>query len=284
MNERPRTPSESRLRAALARSSRHRRRGEPGAAARLCEETTTRLFDHLDPIRLDPGRVVDIAMQCSLGHRLAERFPRSRVLSCGYCPTAFVPGRNGIDGATVRIAASPLRLPLAAASADLVASNLALVWFPDFVPVLREAWRVLRPGGLIVFTTLGPGTLAELRTSWKEVDDRSHLVELTDLHDIGDAMVGTGFADVVMDAERMTVTWPDIGALLEDLRGLGTGNPLQDRPQGLTTPRKLAALSDAYAAREPTGRVSAAVELVHGHGWKPLGRTEVSFDAPTGPR
>ena len=284
MNGKPRAPSESRLRAALHRSTRRPRRGEPDATGRLCDETAARLFEHLDPVRLEPRWVVDLVMQCSLHPRLAERFPRGRVLSCGYCPSAFVPGRDGGNGAPLPVAVSPLRLPFASASAELVTSNLALLWFPNVVPVLREVWRVLCGGGLFVFTTLGPDTLGELRRSWREVDERSHLVEFLDMHDVGDAMVGAGFTDVVMDAERISVTWPDLRALLEDLRGLGTGNPLPDRPRGMTTPGSLATLSDAYPARLPTGRISATVELVHGHGWKPHGRAEVPFDALTTPR
>ena len=281
MNEgRPRL-TEVRRRAALARSRVARRRGDPAAAERLCAETGARLFDHLDPVRLEPRRVVDLAMQCGFAGRLSERFPASRILSCGYFPELPETGHGSPIQA---VAASPLALPLAAESTDLVASNLGLFWFSDSGPVLGEIRRVLRPGGLIAFTTLGPGTLAELRRSWERVDVRSHIIDFIDMHDIGDAMVKAGFADVVMDAERISVTWPDVPALLRDLRGLGTGNPLPDRPPGLTTPRRLRALVDAYEGRLPSGRVTATVELVHGHGWKPEGRAEVPLEAFAMPR
>ena len=281
MNEGRPSLTEVRRRAALARSRAARRRGDPAAAERLCAETGERLFDHLDPVRLEPRWVVDLAMQCEFAGRLSERFPASRILSCGYVPGLPETGRTGPIRA---VAASPLALPLAAESTDLVASNLGLFWFSDSGPLLGEIRRVLRPGGLIAFTTLGPGTLAELRRSWKRFDDRSHIIDFIDMHDVGDAMVKAGFADVVMDAERISVTWPDVRALLRDLRGLGTGNPLADRPTGLTTPRMLRALVDAYEGRLPSGRVTATVELVHGHGWKPEGRAEVPLEAFARPR
>ena len=148
--------------------------------------------------------------------------PASRILSCGYFPELPETGHGSPIQA---VAASPLALPLAAESTDLVASNLGLFWFSDSGPVLGEIRRVLRPGGLIAFTTLGPGTLAELRRSWERVDVRSHIIDFIDMHDIGDAMVKAGFADVVMDAERISVTWPDVPALLRDLRGLGDRQP-----------------------------------------------------------
>ena len=225
--------------------------------------------------------MVDLALQCGFAGRLSERFPAARILSCGYFPGL---PETGSASRRPAVAASPLALPIAAESADLVASNLGLIWFSDSGPVLGEIRRVLRPGGLVAFTTLGPGTLAELRRSWELVDERSHIIDFSDMHDIGDAMVKAGFGDVVMDAERISVTWPDVPALLRDLRGLGTGNPLADRPSGLTTPRRLRALLDAYEGRLPSGRVTATVELVHGHGWKPEGRAEVPLEAFARPR
>lgn len=271
--------SEARLRAALARSRTARaRQAATGAAETLCQETGTRLFDHLDPVRLEPRWVVDLAVQCGIQDRLADRFPEAAIVSCGYFPTAPGPGPGG---GTLAVAASPMSLPFAAGAADLVASNLGLSWFPEPGPIFREAWRVLRPGGLIAFATLGPGTLEELRRSWEALDDRSHILDFIDMHDVGDAMVKAGFGDVVMDAERITVTWSDVPALLRDLRGLGTGNPLPGRPPGLTTPRKLDALVDAYPRPSPPGGlVQATVELVHGHGWKPEARAaEVPLEA-----
>ena len=270
--------SEARIRAALGRSrsrAARARRGAVGASEALCREAGARLFDHLDPVRLEPRWVIDLAMQCGMRDRLAERFPGAAIVSCGYFPAAAGPEPGG---RTLAVAASPTALSLAAGSIDLVASNLGLVWFTEPGPVFREAWRVLRPGGLIAFVTLGPGALTELRRSWAAVDDRLHIIDFMDMHDVGDAMVRAGFGDVVMDAERITVTWPDVPALLRDLRGLGTGNPLPGRPAGLTTPRKLGALVDAYRRLSPpNGPVQATVELVHGHGWKPEAQVAVAL-------
>ena len=170
-------------------------------------------------------------------------------------PFSWNPPSDGPPRAPALVS-SPSRLPLASSSAELVVSNLILHWFEDVTSILRETWRVLRPGGLIAFATFGPGTLEELRRSWRAVDGHAHVIDLMDMHDTGDAMMRAGFGDVVMDAERVTVTWPDARALLQDLRGLGTGNPHPARPPGLTTPRRLAVLVQALG-RVSIGRPSA---------------------------
>ena len=278
MRERPDASCEARLRFALERSARVARRGPDSAVERLCDETAARLLDHLDPVRIQPRWVLELAMQCSAHERLTARFPDSRVASCGLSPRAFVPTVARRDRRAFALSASPSRLPLATGSADLAVSNLALYWLADLVPFFTEIWRVLRPGGLIAFVTLGPGTLEELRRSWRAVDDFSHIADFIDMHDIGDSMMRAGFGDVVMDAERVTITWPDVPAFLQDLRDLGTGNPLPGRAPGLTAPGKLAALTRIHGGHLSSGRLPATIELVHGHGWKPEARAEVPLD------
>ena len=271
------------LQSALERAGRARRPGAPDAVERLHAEAAERLFDHLDPVRLEPDAVVDLVAQAGLHDRLAERFPRSRAVSCGPSLRVLLAGlpspRPPLASALV---SSPIHLPLASGSADLVVSNLVLHWFADPAPLLRETCRVLRPGGLTAFATFGPGTLEELRRGWEAVDDHTHIIDFMDMHDAGDAMVRAGFGDVVMDAERITVTWPDAPALLQDLRGLGTGNPHPGRPPGLTTPRRLAALVRVLDAYRSGDRLPATVELVYGHGWKREARAEVPIELLTG--
>lgn len=282
-----RSPGSSRetgfLRSVLERSERACRPGNSDVAERLHAETAERLFDRLDPVRLEPRWVVELVAQGGLRDRLAARFPESRVVSCGPSRrTLFLEPTVRRSSRAPALVSSPSRLPLASSSAELVVSNLILHWFEDVTSILRETWRVLRPGGLIAFATFGPGTLEELRRSWRAVDGHAHVIDLMDMHDTGDAMMRAGFGDVVMDAERVTVTWPDARALLQDLRGLGTGNPHPARPPGLTTPRRLAALVQALDAYRSDGRLPASIELVYGHGWKPEARAEVSLELLTG--
>ena len=237
-----------------------------------------RLLDHLAPVRMHPGWVVASGEGAALERGLRNRFPKARIALC------LSPRRVTEDGGPRRhrrltaVAASPNRLPFSGNSADLVVSSLVLHWFPDPFDVLLEMHRVLRPGGLAAFGTFGPDTLRELRESWSAVDNFSHVIEFIDMHEIGDKMMRAGFTDVVMDSERLSVTWPDLSALLRDLRGLGTGNPAPGRMRGLTTPARIGALERAYEVHRSQGRLPATLELVHGHGWKREARTDVPFD------
>ena len=119
-----------------------------------------------------------------------------------------------------RVQAAAERLPLADASVDLILSNLMLQWCdPD--AVFAEFRRVLAPSGLLCFTSFGPDTLRELRSAWSKVDSRTHVHQFIDMHDIGDALVRAGFSSPVLDVERYTLTYLDVGRLAADLKNTG---------------------------------------------------------------
>jgi malonyl-CoA O-methyltransferase len=154
-------------------------------------------------------------------------------------------------------------LPLASGSADLIWSNLMLHWLDDVPTAIAEWHRVIRPEGLLMFSALGVDTLAELRRAG------AALPQWPDMHDIGDALVKSGFADPVMDTERLTITWRDARTLFTDLRALG-GDARRTRPNGLVTPRRLDALLQALPARlsDVQGApMPITFEVIYGHAW-----------------
>jgi malonyl-CoA O-methyltransferase len=88
------------------------------------------------------------------------------------------------------------------------------------------------------------------------------------MHDVGDALARAGFADPVMDVERLTLTYPDVRALAHELRALGARNALAARRRGLTGRRRWASVERQYA-RDPDGRLPATCEVVYGQAWCP---------------
>jgi malonyl-CoA O-methyltransferase len=89
-----------------------------------------------------------------------------------------------------------------------------------------------------------------------------------DMHDVGDMLVGAGFADPVMDAERITLTYPDAEGFFADLRASGQTCTLAARPRGLSGKRFLSDLTCALDRARRAGRIEVTFEVVYGHAWK----------------
>jgi malonyl-CoA O-methyltransferase len=239
-------------------------------AAGVQSEVRTRLLERLDIVRLEPVRVLDLG--AGTGHAardLQRRYRSAQVLALDLSPAMLRQSRrqHSLLRRFARVAADAHRLPLRDAVIDLVFSNLMLEWCHDPDLVFREIRRVLRPGGLLTFTTLGPDTLKELRTLWRQVDANTHVHRFIDMHDLGDALMRTGFAEPVMDTERLTVTYPDLATLCRELQGSGSTNVASGRPRGLLGRARWSALQQHSEALQRNGALPVSVEVIYGHAW-----------------
>jgi len=167
--------------------------------------------------------------------------------------------------------AEPEALPLANASCDLIFSNLALQWCTDLELVFAEFRRVLKPGGALLFSTLGPDTLLELRQSWRVADYYNHVNAFFDMHDIGDALIRARLAEPVMDVERLTLTYSKLDQLMRDLKSLGAANITAGRPRGLAGKARWQAMRGHYEQfRRADGLLPVSCEVIYGHAWGPM--------------
>jgi SAM-dependent methyltransferase len=176
-----------------------------------------------------------------------------------------------------RVAADPELVPFGEASFDLVASTLALHWTADLPGALIQLRRVLKPDGLLLAAMFGGQTLVELRTVLFEAE----LVEeggvsprvspAIELADAAALLQRAGFALPVADSERVTVTYPDMLALMRDLRGMGETNALSARRRGGLRRATLARAAALYAERfgDGDGRIPASFEFLFLCGWAP---------------
>ncbi|HXF68109.1 MAG TPA: malonyl-ACP O-methyltransferase, partial [Burkholderiales bacterium] len=160
-------------------------------------------------------------------------------------------------------------LPLAGASADMVWSNLSLQWVNEPRRAFAEFARVLRPGGLLMFSSFGPDTLKELRAAWEGLDRHTHVHRFLDMHDLGDMLVACGYADPVMDMEMVTLSYADVRELMRELKAIGARNLTRGRPGALTGKALLEQVARNYEAFRREGRLPATFEIVYGHAWKP---------------
>lgn len=219
------------------------------------------MHSRLDYVKVAPRRVLDAGSGPWRDARaLAKRYAGAEVLALDFSTGMLRAGRRPLDflARTPRLVCGDLAaLPLAGGSVDLVWSNLALQWAADPPAVLREFHRVLAPEGLLMFSSLGPDTLKELRAAAGQ--GRVHA--FVDMHDLGDMLVAAGFSAPVMDMEMLTMAYGRGEDLLADLRASGQTSARRDRARGLAG-RRLRERLRAELPRE------ASFEVLYGHGWK----------------
>jgi malonyl-CoA O-methyltransferase len=153
-------------------------------------------------------------------------------------------------------------------SAQLLWANMMLHAVPD-PPALLARWqRLLAADGYLMFSCLGPDTLRELRDVYRRLGWPPPAPEFVDMHDLGDMLVQSGFADPVMDQETLALTWDSPRALLAELRSIG-GNASPARSAGLRTPRWRARLqAELSSLSGPDGRLRLSFEIVYGHAFR----------------
>lgn len=230
----------------------------------LCAETRARLLERLGLVTLEPTAILDLGGGTGAGVReLQKRYPEATVVNLDWAPAMLrlAPGQN-------RVCANAQQLPFADASFDLVTANLSLPGCDLPENVFAEAQRVLRSPGLLLFNTLGPDTLKEVRKAWAGVDPRPRVHDFVDMHNVGDALVQAGFREPVMDVDKLTITYQAIDRLLADLRHLAATNRHPERPRGLTPPSLWARfLAAADSRRNAAGALPVTVELITGQAW-----------------
>ena len=263
--------------------------GRYDAAAVLQHEICRRMLERLEYVRLAPHAVLDAGTGTGNAlDALMKRYPRVPLIALDLARAMLEQARGrlrwwqtlpGLRPPLYPVCADLERLPFAEAAFGLVWSNLALQWVNDLPRTLADLYRVLAPGGLLMFSTFGPDTLKELRSAYAAVDDRTHVNRFIDMHDIGDMLLACGYADPVMDMECVTLTYPEVRALMRDLKAIGAHNVTHGRPTALSGKSRLEVLARHYEAFRRDGSLPATFEIVYGHAWKPQPRV-----SPTGRR
>jgi malonyl-CoA O-methyltransferase len=141
--------------------------------------------------------------------------------------------------------------------------------------------RVLEPGGLLMFSTLGPDTLRELRAALPQQGDTQRVHPFIDMHDLGDALLQAGFADPVMDMEMLTLTYASLDELFADLRTTGANNAARNRPHGLSGRAGWEAARAHYETLRRDERLPVSIEIIQGQAWKAAAGTQAPKPATT---
>lgn len=238
----------------------------------LQREVEARLFESLGYYEgASPQTVLDVGSGTGRGSaRLKRRWPKATVFALDSSRRVLRDARRraGWLQPIMRIAGDAERLPFPDRCMDVVYSNLCLQWCDHPRAAFAEFRRVLKPGGMLVASTLGPDTLHELRAAWAEADpEGAHVGRFLDPHDIGDAALAAGLKDPVLDVDRIVLDYAEVRGLLADLKGLGATNADRERARGLTGKARFQRMLGAYEARRRNGRIPATWEVVTVQAW-----------------
>jgi malonyl-CoA O-methyltransferase len=229
----------------------------------LQDEIADRMLHKLDIVKLD---VRDILVIPDFPGKhlstIAKRFPRATIHSVAekglsnfqlWRSKAFADWRSIFRASKTSLISEHSNLGkfnLPDNSVDLVFSDLLLQDLADPKYFLQECWRVLREGGLIAFSYLGPDSGKELRSLEPGVLRLKTLLSPWDMHDMGDALMTERFSDPVMDMEYLTLDYEKPALLMADVEALKLGSPISNANlETANLPQKL------------------TLEVVYGHAW-----------------
>jgi SAM-dependent methyltransferase len=234
-------------------------------------EVAERLVDRLDLINREFAMALDLGARTGfLTRLLAAR-------SSSICVVAAEPSISfDVAAPARRVCADPELIPFGDATFDLIVSCLILHWCADLPGALIQLRRALKPDGLFLAAMLGGSTLVELRTALFEAElteDGGVSPRVSPTAELGDAaalLQRAGFAMPVADSEIISVSYPDMLALMRDLRGMGETNALAARRRFLSR-AAIARAGAIYAERfgDIDGRIPATFEVLFLTGWTP---------------
>jgi len=249
-------------------------------SAHLQRRVAEELAEQIGLLGIAPAAILDIGTGTGyIPLSMSRLFPKASLQACDLARGMLLVARDKSAGGHGRtpgfVNADAEFLPYRSGSFDLVVSSLAYQWLANWLAAFREAARVLRAGGVFCFTTLGSGTLCELKDSYR----RSHhargngaspaLHELVREEDLRDMLVNGGFGDVSVQGRLEREYHADVKQLLIGLKSIGAQNGSQNRQSGLGRPQVFRGMIDIYERcyRDPRG-IPATYELLFGFGRK----------------
>ena len=166
----------------------------------------------------------------------------------------------------------------------MVWANMLLHAVPQPAALIRQWHSAIDVGGFLMFSCHGPDSLKELRAVYDRLGWPAPAHAFTDMHDWGDMLVHAGFAEPVMDMERLVLTYSSGDALLDELRGLGRNlaSARATATRGRAWRARLVQALESGLPRQPDGRLTLTMEIVYGHAFKPQPRVPVATSSRVG--
>jgi malonyl-CoA O-methyltransferase len=256
-------------------------RAAPAMSPWLHEEVGRRMEERLQWIKRAPASWADwepVRGGLQAHALVAQRYPQAQVQVVEPEPVRAAIARERLGKSWwKRLGGSSVAFgPVPAGGVQMLWSNMQLHMSADPQALIRQWHDALAVDGFLMFSCLGPDTLRELRAVFAALDWPPPGHQFTDMHDWGDMLVHTGFAEPVMDMERITLGFETPQRLLQELRELGANLHPGRFPalRGRAWRARLDAALDAQL-RGADGKLTLTFEIIYGHALKPLPRARV---------
>jgi malonyl-CoA O-methyltransferase len=243
--------------------------------AMLQRESESRLLEQLEVLEdRVPARILDVGSGPGRASGVMKgRWPKSEVVAMDIALPMLgeVPRHTRFWRPVRRVCGEAASLPFADGSFDVVFSNMCVQWVPDLPVALAEFRRVLKPEGLLLFTSFGPDTLVELREAYLAAGENDPpLSPFAAIQQVGDALVSAGFRNPVLERENFNLSYPDVKSLMRELRAIGAGDARSHRARGLGGKERQRRMTAAYEAqRGADGQLPSTWEVIGAMAWAP---------------
>lgn len=238
---------------------------EYDSVAQLQRDVGYELLQRLDDWSLKPQTVLDLGSGTGYFYpALRTRYPGAQYIGLDLAEGMSRFAQEQFPDRADWLVADAEALPLATSSIDLVFSSLAVQWCYQPHVLFTELARVLRPGGRCVFSSLGPGTLCELRDAWAAVDEHQHVNEFLPPEMLKAAAAQSRCLSLELDSTQYRMEYQQVRELLHELKTLGAHNVNRKRLAGLTGRRTLQGMLRAYEARREDDVLPATYEVLFG--------------------
>ena len=235
------------------------------AVSRLQRQVGKKLLNFL-PDRASPSTVIDLG--CGTGFFvkfLAHKYNSATIIGMDLAEGMLKIARSQYDSVDLWLCGDAENIPLADNSVDVIFSNLAFQWCNQLPLLAHEISRVVKPGGRVAFTSLGGKTLSELRKSWIEVDSYVHVNQFLDSHSWKTAFSQVGFDIQEYEIEDHKLAYRDLSHLMKELKDLGAHNLNAGQKKGMTSPKNIRSLVNAYDKfRDSQGQLPATWQVIYG--------------------
>jgi malonyl-CoA O-methyltransferase len=243
----------------------------------LQDTISNKLFDRLKKINLSPLEILDLGCGTGTnGVNLKKQYEKSRIINYDFSENMLSEARlkqkifilNQINPSPYSYICGDIEaIPLKENSLDLVWSSSTLQWCNELDLVFNQVKKILKPGGLFIFSTFGPNTLNELREITENLFNEKRTSTFIDIRNVDNLLIDSHFSNPVLEVENFTMTYNEVGKLFMDIKSIGATNGNISKAKGLSGRSFTKKIIEKYEEYRKNKLLPASYEVIYGHAW-----------------